>query len=104
MMDMATVLKWVQKNIANFGGDPKRVTIDGESAGSMMVSAMVGSPEGKGLFQRAIGQSGAWMGLDIAHMATLAAAEESGQKLAQGMGAVTIADLRAKTADDLQKN
>ena len=58
MMDMAAVLKWVQKNIANFGGDPKRVTIDGESAGAMLVSAMVGSPEGKGLFQRAIAQSG----------------------------------------------
>src|ERR1700722_7453649 len=46
MMDMATVLRWVQKNIANFGGDPKRVTIDGESAGSMLVSAMGGSPHG----------------------------------------------------------
>ena len=50
MMDMAAVLRWVQKNIANFGGDPKRVTIDGESAGSMLVSAMVASPQGKGLF------------------------------------------------------
>ena len=104
LMDMAAVLKWVQKNIANFGGDPKRVTIDGESAGAMLVSAMVGSPEGKGLFQRAIAQSGAWMGVNIGHMATLAAAEESGQKLAQGMGAASLGDLRAKPADDLLKN
>jgi len=104
MMDMATVLKWVQKNIASFGGDPKRVTIDGESAGAMLVSAMVGSPEGKGLFQRAIAQSGAWMRISIGHMTTLAAAEESGQKLAQSAGAASIAELRAKPADELLKN
>jgi para-nitrobenzyl esterase len=104
MMDMATVLRWVQKNIANFGGDPKRVTIDGESAGAMLVSAMVGSPEGKGLFQRAIAQSGAWMGISIGHMTTLAQAEENGQKLAQAAGAASIAELRAKPADELLKN
>jgi len=104
MMDMATVLRWVQKNIANFGGDPKRVTIDGESAGAMLVSAMVGSPEGKGLFQRAIAQSGAWMGISINHMTTLAQAEEAGQKLAQAEGAASIAALRAKPADELLKN
>ncbi len=104
LMDMAAVLKWVQKNIANFGGDPTRVTIDGESAGAMLVSAMVGSPQGKGLFQRAIAQSGAWMGINIAHMTTLATAEENGQKLAQGLGAASIAEMRAKSADDLLKN
>ncbi len=104
MMDMAAVLEWVQKNIANFGGDPKRVTIDGESAGSMLVSAMVGSPEGKGLFQRAIAQSGAWMGINIGHMTTRAQAEENGQKMVQGLGAASIAELRAKPADELLKN
>jgi len=57
MMDMAAALRWVQKNITAFGGDPRRVTIDGESAGAGLVAAMVGSPEGKGLFQRAIAQS-----------------------------------------------
>ncbi len=63
MMDLEATLRWVQKNIAAFGGDPRRVTIDGESAGAILVSSMVGSPEGKGLFQRAMAQSGAWMGL-----------------------------------------
>jgi para-nitrobenzyl esterase len=104
MMDMATVLRWVQKNIANFGGDPKRVTIDGESAGSMLVSAMVASPQGKGLFQRAIGQSGAWMGISIGRMTTRAQAEENGQKMVQALGASSIAELRAKPADELLKN
>ena len=104
MMDMAAVLHWVQRNIAAFGGDPTRVTIDGESAGAMLVSAMVGSPEGKGLFKRAISQSGAWMGIGIGKMTTRAQAEEAGVKLAQSMGAATLADMRAKSADELLKN
>ena len=104
MMDMAAVLHWVQRNIAGFGGDPTRVTIDGESAGAMLVSAMVGSPEGKGLFRRAISQSGAWMGIGIGKMTTRAQAEEAGVKLAQSMGAATLADMRAKSAGDLLKN
>jgi para-nitrobenzyl esterase len=104
MMDMAAVLRWVQKNIAAFGGDPKRVTIDGESAGSMLVSAMVGSPQGKGLFQRAIGQSGAWMGVNVGKMTTRAQAEENGEKMVQTLGASSIADLRTKPADELLKN
>jgi para-nitrobenzyl esterase len=104
LMDLATVLRWVQKNISNFGGDPKRVTIDGESAGSMLVSAMVGSPQGKGLFVRAIGQSGAWMGVNIGKMITRGQAEENGEKMAEALGAKSIAELRAKPADELLKN
>lgn len=103
MSDMAAALHWVQKNIANFGGDPKRITIDGESAGSMLVSAMVGSPVGKGLFQRAIGQSGAWMGIAIGPMTTRAQAEAAGQKMVQSLGATSIAELRAKPAEELLK-
>ncbi|HEY2842345.1 MAG TPA: carboxylesterase family protein [Bryobacteraceae bacterium] len=98
LMDMATVLRWVQKNIAAFGGDPRKVTIDGESAGAILVAAMVGSPEGKGLFQRAIAQSGAWMGLSIAKMRTLEQAEETGKRAA---GNHTMAELRAMTTQDL---
>ncbi|MGH9592969.1 MAG: carboxylesterase family protein, partial [Bryobacteraceae bacterium] len=62
MTDMLAAFRWVQKNIAAFGGDPRKVTIDGESAGAIAVAAMVGSPEAKGLFIRAAAQSGAWMG------------------------------------------
>jgi para-nitrobenzyl esterase len=101
MMDMASVLRWVQKNIAAFGGDPRKVTIDGESAGAILVAAMVGSPEGKGLFQRAVAQSGAWMGLSIAKMRTLDQAEEAGKRAA---GTHSIAELRAMSTQELAQN
>jgi para-nitrobenzyl esterase len=100
MMDMKAVLLWVQKNIQGFGGDPRNVTIMGESAGAIMVAAMVGSPEGKGLFQRAIAESGAYMGLRMGRMTTRADAEQAGLKLAAG---ASIADLRAKSAEEIQK-
>jgi para-nitrobenzyl esterase len=103
MMDMAAALRWVQKNIGAFGGDPQKVTIGGESAGAFLVSAMVGSPEGKGLFKRAIAQSGAWMGISIGHMTTREQAEASGLKLAEAAGAKTLADLRGKSAEEIQK-
>ena len=101
LMDMATVLRWVQKNIAAFGGDPRKVTIDGESAGAILVSAMVASPEGKGLFQRAIAQSGAWMGLSIGKMRTLEQAEEAGKRAA---GTHSIAELRAMSTQEVAQN
>ncbi|MCU1338228.1 MAG: hypothetical protein JWO19_3809 [Bryobacterales bacterium] len=101
LMDLAAVLRWVQKNIAAFGGDPRKVTIDGESAGAMLVASMVGSPEGKGLFQRAIAQSGAWMGLSIGKMRTLEQAEEAGKRAA---GTHSIAELRAMSTQEVAQN
>jgi len=101
MMDFAAVLRWVQKNIAAFGGDPRKVTIAGESAGAILVASMVGSPEGKGLFQRAIAQSGAWMGLSITKMRTLEQAEEVGKRAA---GTHSIAELRAMSTQEVAQN
>jgi para-nitrobenzyl esterase len=65
VMDAIAALKWVQKNANAFGGDTRRITIFGESAGAFLISGLVGSPEAKGLFERAIAESGGWMGMGI---------------------------------------
>jgi para-nitrobenzyl esterase len=101
MMDAIAMLQWVKKNIAAFGGDPNNVTIAGESAGAIMVGALVGSPQAKGLFHRAIAQSGGWMGLTMAKMATSALAQENGAKAMAALGVKTIAELRAKPLAEL---
>lgn len=98
LMDLEAALRWIQRNIAQFGGDPNRVTIAGESAGAVLVAAMVGSPHGKGLFHRAIAQSGAWMGLNIARMRTRQQAEEAAVRAAGGR---SLAELRATPAAEL---
>ena len=101
MMDAIAMLQWVKKNIGAFGGDPNNVTIAGESAGANMIGALVGSPQAKGLFQRAIAESGGWMGLMMAKMAPSAPAQENGAKAMAALGVKTIAELRAKPLAEL---
>src|SRR5262245_3880235 len=101
MMDAIAMLQWVKKNISAFGGDPNNVTIAGESAGASMVGALVGSPQAKGLFQRAIAQSGGWMGLMMQRMTASTQAQENGAKAMAALGVKTIAELRAKPLAEL---
>jgi len=101
MMDAIAALQWVKRNIAAFGGDPNKVTVAGESAGAIMVGALAGSPQAKGLFIRAIAESGGWMGLTQARMRTSADAEAAGVKAVDALGVKTMAELRARPLDML---
>jgi len=105
-LDQIAALRWVQRNIAAFGGDPDCVTLMGQSVGSGCVSAFMASPYCKGLFQRAIGQSGASLGVGGraggTSMAFLDAAEQAGLKFMHALGAGSIDDLRQRSADEIQ--
>jgi para-nitrobenzyl esterase len=121
LADTLAVLQWVKTNIAAFGGDANNVTVFGESAGAAMIGGLVGSPAAKGLFNRAISQSGAWMGLGLAPMVTRAQAERNQMpgpgrggrgRGAEGAPAVPpppppslppLAELRARSTEEVVK-
>lgn len=98
MLDQVAALKWAKNNIAAFGGDPDKITLGGQSAGSMSVNTLMASPLSKGLFRGAVAQSG---GVPVKETRLLANAEKDGEKFTAALGNQSIDDLKAMPADVL---
>jgi para-nitrobenzyl esterase len=96
-MDLIAALQWVQKNIKAFGGDPKNVTIFGESGGGRKVLSLMASPLAKGLFHKAISESGSL----VPDTRSLARAESLGETVMANLGVTTLEEMRSKSWMDV---
>ncbi len=104
LMDQIAALNWVKKNIQAFGGDPDRITIAGQSAGSASVNCLLASPLAKGLFHAAIGESGSLvLENPILKMRSLQEAEKEGERIVSKLNVTSLQDLRAIPAEVIQQ-
>jgi para-nitrobenzyl esterase len=99
LMDIIAALKWLQRNIAAFGGDPQRVTLAGQSAGAFAADILEGSPAASGLFQRVIAESGS--GGRTIHWRSLSEAELRGARYLRAQAQPSIEALREVSAVQL---
>lgn len=93
LMDTVAALRWVRANIASFGGDPDNVTIFGESAGSFAVSTVMAAPTARGLFHKAIGESGATFG-GVLPAGSIGDRMQRDQAWVDALGVHSLAELR----------
>ncbi len=100
IMDQIQALKWIKENIAYFGGDPKNITIAGQSAGSMSVNSLIASPLAKGLFHKAITQSGGILNNRLTN--DLQQSEKLGSELQDSLNVESLSEMRKLSAQEIQ--
>jgi para-nitrobenzyl esterase len=102
LLDMIATLQWIQENIHSFGGDPNNVTIFGQSSGAISISVLITSPLARGLFHKAIGQSGGlFEPIELDKGFSLEVLEQAGIRYATRAGATSLKGLRKIPAEEL---